>query len=141
MNRELQEKLCIAYADSILTARLLKGDCKIHGFMSGGGLRVLAIQSLVGKKDIAYGEHVTYSQALGVLTEDLARGGISYCQMYRVHGEPGLRPHYYTGQSTPEPGLDEQIRRGNSFDALASMGKIVVQLSGYGGDEDSEGCY
>ena len=132
MNRELQEKLCVLYADSIITGQLLRKECKVHGFLAQGRLRVLRLESLNGGKCVAYGEHVSYNQALGVLAEDIARGGIPYNKMYKVSAGGGLRPQYYSGLYMSEPGMDSIIRRGNSFDAFSALGKIMVKINRYG---------
>jgi len=115
--------------DAKLTAALRKGN--LHGFRSGGGLRVFRIDK--GNKNIAYGEHPNAMEALALLAKDCSFAGRAY---EKVYGK--LHPHYLTGSSEAQGDLDKWILRGNTLDAfIAQKGlpggnDVRVTLGGYG---------
>lgn len=112
--------------DEKLTAALLKGHF-LHGFRSGGGLRVFRMEK--GGKDgklIGYGEHPNAMEALSLLAEDLSVLGRAYKSVYGK-----LHPHYLTGSSSPQNELDNRILHGDSVDAYMKNKKIEFVISGY----------
>jgi hypothetical protein len=109
--------------DAKLTAALKKG--KLHGFRSGGGLRVFRIDK--GDKCFAYGEHPNAMEALALLAKDSTLGGRGYEKVYGV-----LHPHYLTGSSVPDGELDRWILAGNTVDAVLTNKVVTVALEGYG---------
>ena len=125
-NQELPDAKVDPKLDAKLTAALLKGHF-LHGFCSGGGLRVFRMEK--GGKDgklIGYGEHPNALEALSLLAEDLSKLGRAYRSVYGK-----LYPHYLTGSSTPQGALDERILQGDSIDATAEGGQVVVVVAGY----------
>ncbi len=103
----------------------LPDGAKLHGFRSGGGLRVLTMSN--NGRDLAYGEAPTYGEALRHLTDDLAAGGRRYEDVYGK-----IEPHYLTGTSTPDGAVDLWLLRGCSIDVHGEDGSIVAVLSGWG---------
>ncbi len=90
----------------LITEQLRLGRI-LHGFRSGGGLRVFSFAD----DGIGYGEHPYAEQAMDLLEEDLAAGGRDYNDVYgKVH------PHFVTGSSTPSSEVDRWVRAGNDFD-------------------------
>lgn len=104
--------------------KALKNGCKLHGFRSGGGLRVISIEK--GSKSKGYGEHPNVEDALSHANEDVLAGGREY---KKVYGK--LKPHYLTGSQTATSSLDDWLLRGNTIDAYAQKGKVIVELRGY----------
>jgi len=101
----------------------LRENCRIHGFRSGGGLRVVRIEqdgTLRG-----YGEHPHVEDALAHANEDFLAGGRPYKEVYGV-----LKPHYFTGESTPTSDLDAWLLQGRTFDAYFESDAVVVELKG-----------
>lgn len=112
--------------DAKLTEALLKGHF-LHGFRSGGGLRVFRMEK--GGKDgklIGYGEHPNAMEALSLLAEDLKVLGRAYKAVYGK-----LHPHYLTGSSTPQGELDSRILQGDSVDAYVKDKQVVFVVAGY----------
>ena len=102
---------------------LLNG-CKLHVFMSGGGLRVASLT--VGDKQKGYGEHPYLETALSHVGEDYLAGGRPYKEVYG-----GIYDHYLTGSSSPSTDLDAQIRRGRNLDAWrGDDGSIICEING-----------
>src|SRR3989344_1605994 len=104
--------------------KALKQGCRVHGFRSGGGLRVVRVEQK-GKLR-GYGEHPNVEDALFHANEDLSLGGRVYNKVYGV-----LKPHYLTGSSQATSPLDAWLLRGNTFDAFAEGSAVVVELRGY----------
>ncbi len=104
--------------------KALKKGSKMHGFRSGGGLRVIRIEG--NGKLKGYGEHPNVEDALSHANEDLSFGGRIYNAVYGV-----IKPHYLTGSSHTTSSLDEWLYVGNSFDAFVKGGEVVVELRGY----------
>jgi hypothetical protein len=99
----------------------------IHAFLSGGGLRVLRLETPRRGKLLGYGEHPYVAEAFRILTEDFAAGGRPYGSVYGT-----VEEHYITGDSTPQDDLDAWVRRGNSFDVFCNPdGKFVFELRGF----------
>lgn len=115
--------------DLKLTKALHKKGCCLHGFRSGGGLRVFRLEQ--NEKLIGYGEHPHALEALSLLVEDLSFLGRAY---KKVYGEK--HPHYLTGSSEPQLNkrygvLDAWVLQGNTFDASIEDGEVEAVLSGY----------
>lgn len=118
--------------------RALREGCRMHGFSSGGGLRVIRlekitkpakpIKGIIGySKLIAYGEHPHVEDTLKHLNEDYFAGGRPYKKVYgKKH------PHYLTGDRFSSSNIDYWLRSGNSFDCWFENGEVYFQLSGYG---------
>jgi len=104
----------------------LKNGCKLHAFLSGGGLRVVRIEKNGILK--GYGEHPHINEALAHTDEDYATGGRKYKDVY---GENGIYPHYLTGSSKSNSKLDAWILKGRTFDAWQEGEDVVLQLQGY----------
>ncbi len=103
----------------------LQDGCRIHGFLSGGGLRVVRIELDYVLK--GYGEHPSVDHALRHADEDFLAGGRGYDAVY---GRKYL--HYLTGSSTATSPLDGWLLQGRTFDAYLKYRKMVVELRGYG---------
>jgi hypothetical protein len=99
-----------------LSAALKKGQT-IHGFRSGGGLRVVRLSK--GDKLKAYGEHPYVYNALDHAEEDCMMGGRSY---NKVYGK--IYDHYLTG-AQPQGGFDSWVYCGRAFDFMYENGKFV----------------
>jgi hypothetical protein len=106
--------------------RALRDGAKLHAFMSGGGLRVIRVETAKGGL-IGYGEHPDVMDALSHADEDTASSHRPYHEVYGV-----TKPHYLTGSSTPSNDLDAWLRRGSTFDVVARAGAYEATLSGYG---------
>jgi len=104
---------------------VLRSGARLHGFRSGGGLRVLRIERNV--RDLAYGEAPTFGEAMRHLADDLTTGGRRYEDVYGK-----IEPHYLTGTSTPDGDADRWLLRGCTIDVHAEDGAIVAVLSGWG---------
>lgn len=108
----------------VITEALWAGG-KLHMFRSGGGLRVARIErvgALVG-----YGEHPRAGGALNHVAVDFRAGGRPYSKVYGKQ-----KSNYLTGSSSANDPLDAEILKGNSLDAFAADGAIVVELLGWG---------
>jgi hypothetical protein len=103
--------------------KALRDGCRLHGFRSGAGLRVICIEQ--GKKTRGYGEHPHVEDALAHADEDVLAGGRDY---HAVYGK--TKPHYLTGALEPTSLLDAWILRGNTIDAFVKDGEFVVELRG-----------
>lgn len=115
--------------DAALTKALHRKDCSLHGFRSGGGLRVFRLEQK--GKLLGYGEHPHALESLSLMIEDLGVLARSYKAVYGK-----TRPHYLTGSSEPQLNrqygvLDAWILEGNTLDASIKDQKIEVVLSGY----------
>ena len=102
---------------------LSKGG-RLHGFSSGGGLRVISIK--IDGNEVGYGEHPHVENALTHASEDYLVGGRPYNEVYG-----GKYPHYLTGDTRTSSPLDSWLRFGSTFDAWQENGNITVQLNGY----------
>lgn len=102
----------------------LKGGCKLHAFLSGGGLRVVRLEKRGKLK--GYGEHYAVEEALAHADVDYMAGGRKYDTVYG-----GSEPHYLTGSSMPSGPLDAWLLHGRSFDAWSEGAEIVARLNGY----------
>lgn len=103
----------------------------IHGFLSGGGLRVIRIENMLkhskrGNKLHAYGEHPDVNEALKHADEDYLAGGRKYEDVYGK-----LHPNYLTGSSSSTSDLDLFLRKGNSFDCFKRGERVVVRLNAW----------
>ncbi len=108
----------------VITEALCAGG-KLHMFRSGGGLRVARIErvgALVG-----YGEHPHAGGALNHVAVDFRAGGRPYAKVYGKQ-----KPNYWTGSSSANDPLDAEILKGNTLDAFATDGAIVVEVRGWG---------
>lgn len=105
----------------------LKKNHSIHGFRSGGGLRVVRLEkcendSKRGSLE-AYGEHPYVYNALQHLEEDCAAGGREYNKVYGP-----IHDHYLTG-AYAESGcnFDAWACAGNGFDIFYRDGEFVFE--------------
>lgn len=105
--------------------KALQDGCNIHGFLSGGGLRVIRIEQSGVLK--GYGEHPSVDHALRHADDDFLAGGRDYDAVY---GKEHL--HYLTGSSSSSSSLDAWVRQGRTFDAYIKSGDVVLELRGYG---------
>lgn len=102
-------------------AQLEEALCKggtIHGFRSGGGLRVLRLENK--GKLLAYGEHPLFGEALRILREDLAAGGREY---YTVYGKK--ETHYLTGTYECPTAIDACLAKGHTIDISYKKNKFL----------------
>lgn len=105
---------------SLIEADLRKNGGKVHGFRSGGGLRVLRIDRAKGKS--YYAEAPQFDEALIHLAEDIEAGGRTYKQAYG-----GIYPHYWTGDSKPSSEVDGKfLLQGRAVDVTFEDGKFVA---------------
>lgn len=108
----------------------LKNGCIIHGFRSGGGLRVFRLERAdPGSRGdlVGYGESATAEPALTILAEDVKAGGREY---HDVYGK--LYPHYLTGSSSPGGKLDAFLLRGADVDVFYENGAFVATIETLG---------
>ena len=103
--------------------KAIKKGCRVHAFLSGGGLRVVRIEKLGKLK--GYGEHPQIEDALTHANEDFLAGGRPYKKVYG-----GKKPHYLTGSSTSSGPLDQWLLQGHTFDAWQEGDDVVFQLKG-----------
>ena len=107
-----------------LVSKKLRDGYSLHGFRSGGGLRVLYFHDKhVDRRpegDVGYGEHPYVEQALDYVESDLAVGGREYESFYGVEV-----PHFLTGCSTPSSEVDRWILSGRPFDVMWLDGKYI----------------
>lgn len=101
----------------------LREGGRIHGFRSGGGLRVVDIKC--GTTQVAYGEAIHIMEAFRILAEDFRAG----CRPYRTVYGP-IEPFNESGAPTLEDYLDDWIFRGHTFDVHFEEGQFVFILSG-----------
>ncbi len=91
--------------------KALKDGYTIHGFRSGGGLRVLTM-SKKDEIDRYYGESCNLQEALRILNDDIKAGGRKYEDVYGK-----IETHYWTGaySSDVDP-VDAWVCSGRKFD-------------------------
>ncbi len=99
----------------------LRAGGRLHGFRSGGGLRVISIQEQ--DKLRGYGEHPRVDDALLHANEDFLAGGRPYNEVY---GKTKL--HYLTGSQSFTSPLDLWILRGRTIDAYFEGKQVFVEL-------------
>ena len=104
----------------------LRDGCRLHAFMSGGGLRVIRLEKRKQLK--AYGEFPHVEEALQHADEDYLAGGLPYDQKY---GSKGKYVHYLTGSTLPTSNLDAWIRAGQTFDCMRVGKQVIFRLDGY----------
>lgn len=96
----------------------LRNGQRLHGFRSGGGLRVVSLHD--GKRQ-GYGEHPYIYNALDHAEEDYQSGGREYSEVYgKIHD------HYYTG-ANPKGGFDSWVCQGRAFDIVFENEKFVFK--------------
>jgi hypothetical protein len=94
----------------------LRNGQRLHGFRSGGGLRVVSLHDGKG-----YGEHPYIYNALDHAEEDYQAGGREYSKVYgKIHD------HYYTG-ANPKGGFDSWVCAGRAFDFVFKNEKFVFK--------------
>jgi len=71
-----------------------ESTAKLHGFSSGGRLRVVSFQ---GTRRKGYGEHPYVYNALRIAEDDAIAGGRAYGEVYGP-----IEPHYLTGAYPPK---------------------------------------
>jgi len=104
----------------------LQKGCRLHSFLSGGGLRVIRLETKDGNLK-GYGEHPYVDDALTHANEDYLVGGRKYHEAY---GENGKYPHYLTGSTSSVSDLDAWVCQGRTFDAWWENDQFVVELHG-----------
>lgn len=104
-----------------LESALIAG-CRLHAFMSGGGLRVIRLED---NQLRGYGEAPHVGEAMCHAAEDYRAGGRPYKEVYGK-----LYPHYLTGSSSTDSELDAWLRKGSSFDARWVSGEFIFEMSG-----------
>lgn len=116
----------------------LREGLKLHAFRSGGGLRVVRIESKDADEQSlkGYGEHYAVEVALDHTAEDYESRHRPYEEVY---GEDKLYPHYLTGSSAPNSPLDLWLLKGSTFDAYVDKDQIVFELHGYEDTPHPEG--
>jgi hypothetical protein len=106
-----------------ITTALQKG-CRLHAFLSGGGLRVIRLETKGGDLK-GYGEHPHVDDALAHADEDYLVGGREYDEVYgKKH------THYLTGSTSTNSALDAWVRQGRTFDAWWVNDEFVLELHG-----------
>ena len=116
----------VAKTDGHLTTLegALRKGVRLHGFLSGGGLRVVRLE-LDGQL-VGYGEHPHVDAAMSLLAEDYLAGGRPYGDVYGPK-----KPHYRIGSPVPDSAFDASLRRGRSFDAFAEDENFVCEIDCY----------
>lgn len=105
--------------------KALRNGAKLHGFRSGGGLRVFRVERSGGL--LGYGEHTHAQSALAHLDLWLEKQPSDYKEFY---GDKF--PHYLTGsQETGGCSLDQWLLQGHDVDAHQEGGDVVVELHGW----------
>ena len=103
----------------------LKKGATLHGFRSGGGLRVFRID--LDGDNIGYGEHPAALDALAHVNLWLEQDPApTYQEFYG-----GKFPHYLTGSTHSSDDLDAWLKKGSTVDARCEGDKVVVELHGY----------
>ncbi|HSX35460.1 MAG TPA: hypothetical protein VLH84_00835 [Patescibacteria group bacterium] len=107
----------------------LRDGHKIHAFSSGGGLRVIRIETASGQL-VGYGEAPQVEEALEHAALDYQLGHEPYEQQYS--GENARYLHYWTGTTEISSPLDGHLRWGETFDAYGEQDGdgIIVSLAG-----------
>lgn len=100
-------------------SKALKKGQTIHGFRSGGGLRVVRLHDK-GKLH-AYGEHPYVYNALEHAEADCKAGGRKYDKVYGK-----IYDHYLTGAEA-QGGFDSWVAMGRGFDFLFLNEKFVFK--------------
>lgn len=111
-----------------ITEILVCTQFRLHGFRSGGGLKVWSLGDDKGNRR-AYGEHPQEVEALRHLVEDFfaSPNGRPYSEVYgRIY------PHYLTGSVVPVTFADEWLGQGYTIDAWGEDGEVVAQAAGIG---------
>lgn len=107
----------------------LADGCRLHVFLSGGGLRVARFERgrPSGERGVlkGYGEHPYFEKALAHAGEDYLAGQRLYSDVYG-----NLHTHYITGSSSPSSLIDAQILRGRTLDAWGEDGGVVCEIHG-----------
>lgn len=103
----------------------LQDGLKLHGFSSGGRLRVLSLDNNKDKQ-LYYGEGVDFHSALRILGDDVVAGGRKYKDVY---GDGKIETAYWTGRyPTPGDVVDTWIYQGHGFDVIWENNQVVVKL-------------
>ncbi len=103
--------------------KALQEGCKLHGFRSGGGLRVIRLEQ--ERKLRGYGEHPNVEGALNHADEDFLAGGRKYSDVYGKS-----KDHYLTGSSLASSELDQWLLCGHTIDAYVQGKEVVIELKG-----------
>lgn len=103
----------------------LEEGCELHGFRSGGGLRVIRLEKDGNLR--GYGEHPNVEDALSHANDNFLAGGIKYSEVYGK-----TEPHYLTGSEQATSPLDNWLLQGKTIDAYTQGGEIVVELGRLG---------
>lgn len=101
----------------------LEEGCRLHGFRSGGGLRVIRLEHEGNLR--GYGEHPNVEDALSHASEDFLASGRKYSEVYGKS-----KPHYLTGSQNVTSPLDGWLIQGKTIDAFMQGGEVVVELRG-----------
>ena len=112
--------------------RALHAGAKLRAFSSGGGLRVLRLET--NGELVGYGEHPNVEPAFEHVAEDFEAGGRPYKEVYGK-----LHTHYLTGTTQCSSDLDMWIREGQKFEAFIDGEEVVFVLKGYQHNEAPEG--
>lgn len=99
----------------------------IHGFSSGGGLRVVRIETKDGEL-VGYGEAPQVEEAVAHAALDYQLGHEDYSRQYS--GEEARYTHYLTGTTEISSPLDGHLRWGHTLDVVSRDGQVEVTLSG-----------
>lgn len=93
---------------------------KLHGFRSGGGLRVLTLGNQF------YAESHSFPEAFRILAEDIRAGGRPYKEVYGPIETP-----FYTGSVVASDPVDEKLLRGFSVDVYRAGSDFVCEMNGF----------
>lgn len=103
--------------------KALREGCRLHGFSSGGGLRVIRLEQEGNLR--GYGEHPNVEDALSHANEDFLAGGREYKEVYGKS-----KPHYLTGSENVTSPLDGWLIQGRTIDSYIQGEEVVVELRG-----------
>lgn len=132
----------VEQALQIINDCLSSGNAVMHGFRSGGGLRVFRIERTKTLKRergslLFYGEGVDCDDALRILADDIKAGKTR--PYNEVYGKE--EPHYLTGTTAVCSDLDRQIIQGRSIDVwVTEKDKFVAVIKGLEDVQTSEEC-
>jgi len=107
----------------------------IHGFRSGGGLRVLYSQprketpndvAAIPRGPRVYAEAIQVKEAWRILADDITAGGRDYLDVYGK-----TETHYLTGTTEASCGLDPFVLRGASLDVWVTNHSIWCRIDTY----------
>lgn len=117
--------VAMSYDVDFWIQKAIDNGCIVRGFRSGGGLRVVRIEYVIGEKSTlqGYGEHPNIEDALKHAVEDYCQGTRPYNEVYGK-----IYDKYLTGSSEVSSPLDRHLLKGGTFRVRSSDIGIFVDL-------------